>query len=230
MSKDLIDKLKVTKKNLQNSIINNKNIKNKPVEEHYNFKITISAEKNIYKVEISDYISISDYIQKMKSSDEFRILHLICNSVLWNSDKQKVNKGTYYVITIDNGIYNILLTEEKIKINKRTKIKIDEQTQKENITQERVITFDINNNEYHYFSAKHDKIGNTFYTRYYSKNRLFSLGALDLSREETYDEIKSIIYNLESIEGIQNILDVQLLKDNILDDLCNNSPQRKKTL
>ena len=79
-----------------------------------------------------------------------------------------------------------------------------------------------------FFSAKHDKTGNTFYTRYYNKNRLYSLGALELHEEETYDEVNSVIHNLESIEGIENILDIELLKTNILEYLDENLPQRKK--
>ena len=230
MFRELIDKLKAKKKQLQSSTINNETIETKPIEEENKFDITISSQNNIYKIEISDYISVGDYIEKMKSSDEFHILDLICNCVLWNSDKQKVNKGTYYVISIANRIYNILFTDEKIRIDERTKIEIDEQTQKENITEERVITFYSNKNEYHYFGAKHDKTGDTYYTRYYNKNRLYSLGSLDLSKEETYDEINSVIYNLEGVEGIANILDIELLKEHILKDLSKNLHQRKKII
>lgn len=122
-------------------------------------------------------------MKKIKSSEEYSILDLVSNSVLWNSTRQKVNKGIYYVITIDNRIYNILFTDEEIVINERIKILVDEQTQKENITRERDITFNINKNEYYYFSAKHDITGDTFYTKYYSKNKLYSLGKLDLSEK-----------------------------------------------
>ena len=163
----------------------------------------------------------------MKSSNEYRILDLLCNCVVWNSNKQKVNKGTYYVITINNYIYNILFAGDKIIIDERTNKELDEQAQKENIIQERVITFYIKKNEYHYFSAKHDKTGDTFYTRYYTKNRLYSFGTLDLSEEEAYDDVNSIIHNLERIEGIENILDIQLLKTNILEDLDKKSLQTK---
>jgi len=230
MLKDLIERLKAKKKQLQTSTINNEYIKNKSIVEESNFEITISSENNIFKIEISDYVSIGDYVEKMKSSDEFQLLDLISNCVLWNSSKQKVNKGTYYVILIANRVYNILFTDEKIGIDERIKIKFDEQTQKENITEERFIDFDINKNEYHYFNAKHDKIGDTFYTRYYDKNRLFSLGSLDLSLEETYNEINLVIHNLKDIEGIENILDIELLKTNIIEDLSGNLLQRKKKL
>ena len=147
------------------------------------------------------------------------MLDLVCLSVLWNSDKQKVNKGTYYVISVDNRLYNILFTDEKIYIDERTKKEIDEQTQKENITQERVITFYTNTNEYNYYSAKHEANRNTYYTKYYNKKRIYSLGALDLTEEETYDEVKSVISNLENIKGIETILDVELLKEHVLNDL-----------
>ena len=227
MFKELIDKLKIKKKQIQNCITDNNTIENNLIEQS-SFDIFISKQNNIYKIEIRDYISIGDYVKKMKSSDKYHILDSLCNCVLWNSNKQKVNKGTYYVITIDNRIYNILFNGDKIIIDERTKIELDEPTQKENITQERVITININKNEFHYFSAKHDKTGNTLYTRYYNKNRLYSLGALELHEEETYDEVNSVIHNLESIEGIENILDIELLKTNILEYLDENLPQRKK--
>ena len=144
---------------------------------------------------------------------------MLCNCVLWNSDKQKVNKGTYYVIIIDNRIYNILFTDDKVKIDERTNKEIDEQTKKENIIQERVITYNINENKYHYYSAKHESDGNTYYTKYFNKNRIYSLGKLDLTEQEAYEEIKSVIYNLENIKGIETILNIELLKERVLNNL-----------
>lgn len=151
----------------------------------------------------------------------------ICNCVLWNSDKQKVNKGIYYVISVDNCLYNILFTDDKVKIDERINKEVDEQTQKENIIQERVITYNVNKNQYRYFSAKHESDGNTYYTRYYNKNRALKFGNLELTEEETYEEVKSVISNLESIEGIETILDVGLLKEHVLNDL--NKDMKTKT-
>lgn len=229
MFKELIDKLKAKKKQLQNYRIENNTMETKTVEQNKSH-ITISVQNKISKIEINDYISMEDYEKIMKSSEEYHILELLCNCVLWNSNKQRVNKGTYYVIIVDNRIYNILFTGEKIKIDERTKIQLDEQTQKENITQERAITLNINKNEYRYYSAKHDKTGNTFYIKYYNKNRLYSLGTLDLNKEEAYEEINSVIHNLENIEGIKNILNIPFLKTNILEDLGKSFQQRKKEL
>ena len=215
MFRELINKLKFKKQQLTK--YNNVN-ETKPVEEN-KIDIIVSKENNYFKVEISDYISISDYVDKMESSDEYNILHSICNCVLWNNNKQKVNKGTYYVINNNNYLYNILFTGEEIMIDERIQKEKDEQTEKENITQERVITVNINKNNYRYYCAKHESNGNTYYTRYYDKNRTYSLGALDLAAEETYEEVKSVISNLESIEGIEHILNIQLFNEYILDDL-----------
>lgn len=230
MVRAIIDKLKIGKKKLQSSTIDTENVDNKLIEEQMDFEIIVSTKNNISRIEISDYISMSDYIKKMKSCDEYHILELLYNCVLWNGAKQKVNKGIYYVILSGNIIYNLLFTDEQIKIDERTKIDFDEESLKENIIQERVITFYMNKNQYRYYSAKHDKIGDTFYTRYYDENRAYSLGTLDLSTEEAYDEINSLIYNLEGIEGIENILDIDFLKEQFLVDLSKNSFQRKKTL
>ena len=215
MFRELINKLKSKRQQLQKN--NNVN-EPKSVEEN-KIDIIVSKENNWFKIEISDYISIGDYVDEMKSSDKYTILETICNCILWNNKEQKFNKGTYYVINNNNYLYNILFTGEKIKIDERIQKEKDEQTEKENITQERVIAVNINKNNYHYYSAKHELNGNTYYTKYYDKTRTYSLGALDLAVEETYEEVKSVISNLESIEGIEQILNIQLLKEFILNDL-----------
>ena len=228
MFKDLYDELMKKKQQLQS--LNNESNENKIPEKENSIDINVSNNGNLFKIEISDFVSINDYIKKKNSSDKYSILSKISNSVLWNGSKQKVNKGIYYVIISDNRLYNILINDYKIVIDERTKKEIDEQTGNKNITEERVITIKINNNEYHYFSAKHEENGNTYYTKYYNKNINYSLGALDLSKEETYQEISSIIFNIENIEGVENIINIKLLKESILDDLVTNKLQIKKTL
>lgn len=219
MFKELINKLKQRKNQLEKYNTSNDIAETKSIEEEKNIDIKISKENNIYKIEISDYISIIDFVDKKNSSDEYNILDLLCNCVLWNNGKQKVNKGIYYIINNDNSLYNILFTDGKIKIDERIKVDLVEQIKKENITQERVITYNKNKDEYYYYSAKHEANGNTYYTRYYNKNRSVEFGELELTEEETYNEINSVICNMENIEGIQNILDVDLLKKYILEDL-----------
>lgn len=228
MFKELIDKLKLRKLWLENYKHNKIVIQSDEINENKNIVINVTNENDFYKIEIPYYISLEDYVNKMESGDEYNILDSLCNCVIYNSEKKKVNKGIYYVITNGNSLYNILLNDEKIKISERIKLAIDEETRKENITQERVITFYINNNEYNYFSAKHDSSRDTYYTKYYNKNRGYSLGELDLTEKETYEEILSVISNLEDIDKIDDILDINILKLYILDDLKNECIQKKK--
>lgn len=141
----------------------------------------------------------------MKANDESNLLDLISNNILWNSNIQKVNKGTYYALIVGNRLYNILINGDNLAIDERTKI--------DDITEEIIIRFNISNSNYHYFSAKHYKSGSTFYTKYYDKNRLFNLGKLDLSSEETFEEISSIVCNLDDIALMANIFDTDLIKN-----------------
>lgn len=220
MLKELIEKLKRKKYQLQNYKTDNNDIKTGiKVHEEKEVEIIISSQNNITKIEITDYICIGDFVDKKNYGEEYKILDLLCNCVLWNSDKQKVNKGIYYVIIIENRIYNILFTNDKIQIDERIKPIFDEITNKENITQERVITYLPNQNKYRYYSAKHESDGNTYYTKYYNKNREYSLGTLDSTEEETFNEVASVISNLETIPSIETILDIELLKEQILNDL-----------
>lgn len=220
MLKELIEKLKRKKYQLQNYKTDNSDIKTGiKVHEEKEVEIIVSNQNNITKIEIPDYVCIGDFVDKKNYGEEYKILDLLCNCVLWNSDKQKVNKGIYYVIIIDNRIYNILFTDDKIQIDERIKPIFDEVTNKENITQERVITYLPNQNKYRYYSAKHESNGNTYYTKYYNKNREYSLGILDLTEEETFEEVNSMFSNLETISGIETLLDIEFLKDQILNDL-----------
>ena len=220
MFKELITRLKQKKHQIQNYKTNNNDIKTGiKVHEEKEIEIIVSSQNNITKIEIPDYVCIGDFVDKKNDGEEYKILDLLCNCVLWNSDKQKVNKGIYYVIIIDNRIYNILFTDDKIQIDERISQIFDEVTNKENITQERVITYLPNQNKYRYYSAKHESDGNTYYTKYYNKNREYSLGTLDLTEEETFNEVTSVISNLETIPSIETILDIELLKEQILNDL-----------
>lgn len=231
MFKELIARLKQKKHQIQNYKTNNDDIKTGiKVHEEKEVEIIVSSQNNITKIEIPDYVCIGDFVDKKNYGEEYKILDLLCNCVLWNSDKQKVNKGIYYVIIIENRIYNILFTDDKIQIDERIKPIFDEVTNKENITQERVITYLPNQNKYRYYSAKHESDGNTYYTKYYNKNREYSLGTLDLTEEETFNEVASVISNLETIPSIETILDIELLKEQILKDLKKDCLQKIKKL
>lgn len=91
-------------------------------EEKQSFDIIISENNGIFKVEISDYITVTDYLEKMKQIDTFGVDSKLTNGVLWNSSKQCINKGVYFVFSHNGKLYNILNNEEFIKIEERTKI------------------------------------------------------------------------------------------------------------
>lgn len=156
---------------------------------------------------ISDYISIVDYSERMKLTDTFGMELMISNAVLWNSRKQKVNKGSYYVVTVDNRLYNILVNESIIKI--------DERIYDNGIIEEKILSFDSRNDDYSYTVHHHDSTGNTFYTRYFSQ---LSFGNLDLSLEEFLKSSSLLISNLELIENIENVIDIKSLKNCIFAD------------
>lgn len=214
MLKELIDRLKAKKQQLPNQTFYNETLK----EEKNNFEIILSQENNFFKMKISDYISITDYVKRMKEIDYFGLNALVSNAILWNSREQKVNKGIFYVIVRGNRLYNILLNGNIIKIDERTK--------KDDITEERIVWLDTDNNDYSYVLHNHDNTGNTFYTRFFSKKGSI-LGKLDLSEDEFFEDISLVINNLESVEGINSILDINLLKKCILGDLGKDSNHKK---
>lgn len=195
MFERLINKLKSKKYQLQKTNISN----DTPEEQKPSFDILLSQQDKFFKMEISDYISLVDFTERMKEIDTFGIESMISNSVIWNSGKQRVNKGTYYIIVVDNRLYNILISEDGLIIVERTRI--------DQITEERIIR--LENNEYWCTFFKHDATGNTFYTRYYNTCG-FSLGALNLTTEETIETFKPVIDNLKSISGIENIIDLNV--------------------
>lgn len=199
MFENLINKLKTKKQQLQNLVFYNGHFD----DHNPSFEILLSQENKFFKLEISDYISSVDYGERMKKIDNFGLESMISASVLWNSKRQKINKGTYFVITIDNRLYNILISDGNLIIDERTNI--------EQIIEERIIR--LENNNYWCTFFKHDITGNTFYTRYYNTCG-FSLGTLDLTKEETIEVFGSVIENLRNIDGIDGIIDLSIFEQN----------------
>lgn len=195
MFEKIINKLKNKKNELQSSTSHT------PLEHTEPFEILLSKDNNFYKMEINDYISIIDYTERMRIIDNYGIDDLISSSVSWNNSKQKINKGTYFIIPIDNRLYNILINENFLII--------DERTRKNDITEERIIR--LENNDYWCTIFHHDITGSTFYVRYYNTCG-FSVGKLDLTKEEVIEEFSSVIENLKNIIGIEQIIDLNTLK------------------
>lgn len=225
MFKQIFRKNNKKKNNIQKEPSINSNEK-----EESNFNINITKENNIFKFEITDYAQLIDCIMKVKSIGAKELYEQISFNILWNSDKQQVNKGIYYIINDNGTLYNILINGKTIALDERIIKEFDLQTLKENITHEKTIRINIATGHYKYCYHKHDSKGSTFYTRIYNKNRVSKLDWLDLSEEEALNEINEVFNNLERIEGIHNIIDLELLKSYIVDDLRINTSKliRKK--
>lgn len=205
MLKELIDKYFRKKKKLEDKGV-------QVIDDKQKFDISISRSKNIFTIEVSDYISIIDYVDRMKEIDQFNLLDLLGNALLWNGSKQKVNKGCYYVIMHDGYLYNLFIGEDSMGIDERVKVG-------EN-THERIVSLK-DEGDYNFTSFKHDKVGSTFYTMYYSKKG-FPIPALELSRDAAYQEISEVLSNVELVPGIEDILDISKFRTDILDDLVPN--------
>lgn len=202
-------------------------------KEKFKNNITISKQNNIYKIEIHDYMSIHEYVETTNSSNEYDVLKSMAFSILWSNIDQKINKGTYYLINVNNRTYSILLKAEEIYINERTQKTIDDNEKLlitstlknynndfgEYISEDKYLKYYPKRNDCFYSNLKHDSHGSTYYTRYYNMNKKYSFGKLELTDQEAYDEINSLLCNLEEINELKEILDINLLKTNILSDI-----------
>lgn len=99
MIKEMINKLKKKRMQLKNSV----NCFNTDIKlGRSDIEIILVKLCNIYRMEISDYITINEYCERIKLIDTYGIADTINMNVLWNSSEQKVNKGLYYVIKNDD--------------------------------------------------------------------------------------------------------------------------------
>lgn len=211
MLRKLIEKYLKKKKRVQE-------VSTQPVEEKQEFDINISRCNNIYMVDVSDYITIGDYVERMHEIDKYNLLELLGNAVLWNGRRQKVNKGSYFVIMHDGYLYNILLGDEETIIDER--VKVDDHTVEKHITLH-------NDGDYNYTHFKHDKVGSTYYTMYYSKDG-FPIKNFELTKEAAYDGIDGLLSRFELIPGSSDILDIDMFRKKVLDDLIPSEGVIKK--
>lgn len=221
MLKELINKLKNKKQKLE-SLSNELDVEKEEIETP-NFEINISSDNNIYKVEISDYISLQDYCDRMDLIDKDNVADLIFMSVLYNSETRGPKSGTYFVFRKDNKIYNILINESEINVAERTKIGEGKECE------EKVLNFPVDGSDYHYFRCKHDKIGSSYAIKYYSKKGTL-MPKLELTREEFVDDINAIVGRIKEVEGVENIYDVDTIRKVISDDYDKEAIQFKKVL
>ena len=170
--------------------------------------IQIFQEETFTKIIVEDYYTIQEYVSKMQEIDDIEIDKLLNNSVVWNSDKQKVNKGTYFVFKHNNNLYNILIQDNTIKLDER--IPVGEETSN------KVYTF--NEEDYRFFRCIHDKNGSTYSCGYYNPKGSQILGIL---RDDFLRDFECTIQTLSSFGGIDNIINLENIRNSILKTVCN---------
>ena len=229
MFKDLLTKLRSKKNKLEEYQVP---IKDEVIQEEKTKKeILITEENGFYKVVIDEYLSLREYKEIEDNSDKKYILDLIGPSIVFNRNFTATNKGTIYVKEIDNKIYNILFTNNEITIREHSKDNMDddeksiilhnipsrtENTIGDYVTRDRTITLNINRNTYNYSHVRHLYDGDTYYVKVYDKNYNAEVCGLFLDDTIVYEEIETILNNLDDIEEINTILDINLFRENIL--------------
>ncbi len=232
MFKDLLKKLKPKNIELEEHQVSKKDEiiqEEKPKKE-----ILVTQENGFYKVVIDEYLSLREYKEIEDNSDKKNILDLISVSIIFNRNFTATNKGTIYVKEIDNKIYNILITNNEITIREHSKDNMDDDEKNiilnnipsrtednigDYITHNRTITLNINKNTYNYSHTKHLYDGDTYYVKVYDKNNNAEVCGLFLDDTIAYEEINNVLNNLEDIDNIDTILDINLFRENILNDI-----------
>lgn len=172
-------------------------------------KIEISVQDDLVKVEIKDYISLVQYEEEVKNVIDTDSLNKISFNIMWNSLQQKINKGIYYVLGNENYLYNVLITE--------TTIEIDERIKSDGGTEERIIRFNTEDKSYRYSSLKHDKIGSTYYLKFYNKDGC-KMKDFALDKEVAFHELETLLGNIEKFDSIWGIINIESLREYILGD------------
>ena len=171
--------------------------------------IVVDTYKNFFRMYISDYVPVIEYDERTNEIDPDKMSDNISMNIMWNSGRQEINKGTFYVLLEDNVIYNFMLDGDKIKIDER--IKFDEESH------ERIFSFDLGSGAYRLVFFKHDRFGSTFYNMSYPPDKYME--EFGLTREETYDEVKGLLERVSGVENVLDLIDVNLVKQRVLNDL-----------
>lgn len=168
--------------------------------------ISISSNDGIYIVNIDDNMDIYDYDRKIRKMDKFGVADMLTYNVLLNCKLKRINKGIYYIFQIEDSLYNVFVGDY---------IAIDETYKKEDVRYERIINYSSYINAYRYQQMEHDESGSTSNIKYYdstsSKN---DVGVL--SKKEASSLIDEMLTKLIISDKIKNIIDLELMKENIL--------------
>lgn len=167
--------------------------------------ITITKENNFYKLIIPSEISFDEYINQMKLIDNYGLIDLIPNDILIKKGSLlRITSGVISTIIIDNRLYNIIVNEEEININEREKVDSE--------IIEKSLTVNKKEGTYQYASLKHRESGTTFFVKFYPWNDC-ACKELTLTEDEFIEETSTLLSNLENIEGINDILNLERIKN-----------------
>lgn len=181
--------------------------------------IVVENTPDYFKMVLKDYMEVGMYSDIIDNLDPDKISDKISFSVLWNTTKQRINKGTFYVISIDDKTYNIWFDGLDVKLDER--IKVGEETH------EKIIKVDMGSGNFHFTSLKHDKIGSTFYTMYYHPGEAL-IPAMSFSKEEALGEINKMLDNFLDIEISNSIVNIEEIRNIILRDLSPDGVKLEK--
>lgn len=160
--------------------------------------ISISKEDDYFKVTVADYYTINEYVEKMREIDEYGVEELLNNSVVWNSWKQRVNKGSYFAFRHNGNLYNILINDAEIRVDER--MPVGEETVNKFMA--------FRDNSYRYFRCVHDKNGSSYDTMYYNSNG-FEIKEMEITREEFLQDFNATMNSLKTFKAIDDILDLK---------------------
>ena len=193
-----------------------------PILQDDNLPFTLETylDGNMKVLKLSEYITASKYVEYLKANDPHGLLNLISNNILWNGSKQKMNKGIYFVICDANRIYNILIQDGRVDVDERIKYE-------DGKTDEKILHLDPSTGQYSFSSLKHDEIGSTYYTKFFSNKEKDYMDYFKLPFEQAYEDISQLIANLQITPDAPRAVSIKALNELVLQDM-EKHPQLKK--
>ena len=205
----------------------NNDILTQNIQEEYkpDFEISLEENNGVLKLEISDYVTIQDYNRVLQGTDKLKkVDDNITFNVLWNGDRQCISKGTYYSFSCDIKSYNILINDDFIMIHERTK----------NGEETGVKTISIYKDfRFGYSRWIDNKFGSSRDTQYYGNTgsdynyEIMARVGLLISPLEFKKDLNSMLSSLKTFPNIETIIDINLIRNQIMKDLEVKTLERK---
>ena len=199
------------------------NILNKPKTSNDNFGdnkdvcISVTKEDFYTILEIKNEFGFEDCNEEIRESNEYKYLDKVESRLVFDKEKRKFRKGTYYIFDFNGYSYTILITNTKVMINEIAKNRYDEERCLENIIEEKILDFTILGMEYSFTKYKHESNFSTYYHMFYDNFRESIIPEFEFSKNDAYAEIKELVDNLSCVEWLPDFLDRTLLEGILLD-------------